>query len=306
MDNKKGKEKPPESSPASPPAEPHGGHNLLMQPLTDLHPMALLEPWINFVPQQQRRLGLFICLALAIHALVCLFLIVDTSVARMRHEPHLYVSLDYPRAQAVSGDATDQFWDQLTDPRVFLLPRNTTADLSSGLLPWMPSTAPNSDAMPPAAPPETYREAHPAASPLEQQVADAMEPPRQPFTYDEAPVAMARQTTWQWDDALAQRHPTGALNLPTLTSDTNLTPTRLRIAVNPDGFVENAMLEPISDDLSTPVDTATAQQAVAAAQKLRFDPVSTPGLQWGRITIFWNYAAKPREVIVPTPPAATQ
>jgi len=298
------KDKAPESSPA-PPA-PHGGHHLLSQPLTELHPMALLEPWINFVPQQQRRLGLFICLALAIHASICLFLVVDASVAHMRHEPHLYVSLDYPRAQAVSGHATDQFWDQLTDPRVFLLPRSSAADLTAGLPPWMPSASPGSDVMPPPAPPETYREALPTASPLEQQVADAMNPPRESFVYDETPVSMAQQTTWQWDGALAQRHPAGMLNLPTLVSDANLTPTRLRVAVSPDGFVEHALIEPISDDLSTPVDAATAEQAVAAAQKIRFDPVTTPGLQWGRITIFWNYAAKPREEVVPTPPAAGQ
>ena len=299
-------EKKTESSPSSTPPAPHGGHHLLSQPLTELHPLALLEPWINFVPQQQRRLGLFICLALAIHAGICLFLVVDTSVARLRHEPHLYVSLDYPRALAVSGQAPDQFWDQLTDPRVFLVPRNSPTDLTAGLPPWMPSASPDADAMPQPAAPETYREAQPAASPLEQQVADAMNPPRQPFVYDETPLAMTRQTAWQWDDALAQRHPTGAPGLPTLTSDTNLTPTRLRVAVSPDGFVEHVLLEPISDDLSTPVDAATAEQAVAAAQKIRFDPVATPGLQWGRITIFWNYAAKPREEVVPTPPAPGQ
>ncbi|HEX4138736.1 MAG TPA: hypothetical protein VHY09_00195 [Candidatus Methylacidiphilales bacterium] len=300
MDEKKAPEPTPE------PSATHGGHNLLSQPLSEIHPFALLEPWINFVPQQQRRLGLFICLALALHATICLFLVVDTSVSHMRHDPHLYVSLDYPRALAVSSQVPDRFWDQLTDPRVFLLPHNTTADLTAGLPSWMPSAAAGPDAMPPPAPPEIYRPAQPATSPLEQQVADAMVPPRVPFAYDETPVAMVKQTTWQWDDALAARHPAGALDLPTLTSDTNLTPTRLRVAVNPDGFVEHALLEPISDDLSTPVDAATAEQAVAAAQKIRFDPVTTPGLQWGRITIFWNYAAKPREEVVPTPPAAGQ
>ncbi len=299
-------EKPPESSPEPAPPAPQGGHTLLSQPLTGLHPMALLEPWINFVPQQQRRLGLFICLALAIHASICLFLVVDTAVAQMRHEPHLYVSLDYPRALAVSGEGPDQFWDQLTDPRVFLLPRNSTADLTGGLPTLMPSTAAASDAMPQPAPPETYREAQPAVSPLERQVAEAMNPPRQTFVYDESSASMARQTTWQWDDTLAQRHPVGTINLPTLVSDSNLTPTRLRIAVAPDGHVEHAMLEPISDDLSTPVDAAVAEQAVEAAQKMRFDPTDTPGLQWGRITIFWNYAAKPREEVVPTPPATGQ
>src|ERR1700679_127160 len=144
------KDKVPEPAPKPDPAAPHGPPP---PPRAGrLPPMAFPGPWVNLVPQQQRRLGLFICLALAIHAGICLFLIVDTSVARLRHEPHLYVSLDYPRALAVSGEAPDQFWDQLTDPRVFLQPRNTTTDLTTGLLPWMPSTAPGSDALPPAAP----------------------------------------------------------------------------------------------------------------------------------------------------------
>jgi hypothetical protein len=297
-----------EKAPENPPAQPSAahGHNLLSQPLSELHPMALLEPWINFVPQQQRRLGLFICLALAIHAGVCLFLVIDIAASQMRHAPHLYVSLDYPRAQAVSGDSPDSFWDQLTDPRVFLVPHNDADDFDAVLPPLVPGTAPDSGAMPPPAPPETWREARPVAAPLEQRVAEALNPPRQTFVYDQTPVPMLRQSTWQWDDMLAQRHPAGAAGLPSLVSDTDLTPTRLRVAVNADGAVEHALLEPISDDLSTPVDAATAQQAIAAARKIRFDPAATPGVQWGRVTIFWNYTPKPREEVVPTPPAAGQ
>jgi len=292
-------------SPATPPAPP-GGHHLLSQPLAELHPMALLEPWINFVPQQQRRLGLFICLALALHAAVCLFLLIDLAAPQLHHEPHLYVSLDYPRAGAVSGESPGQFWDQLTDPRVFLVPRSSIADQAAELPPLLPGTSPDSGAMPAPAPPETYRAAHPAASPLDRQVAEAMNPPRQAFAYDQAPAPIVRQTTWQWDGTLAPRHPSGAARLPTLESDSNLTPTRLRVAVDPTGNVEHVLLEPISDDLSTPVEADLAAQAAEAAQHLRFDPVATPGLQWGRVTIFWNYAPKPREEVVPTPPAPAQ
>jgi hypothetical protein len=299
------KEKTPDSAaPAAPAA--HGGHLLLSQPLSELHPMALLEPWINFVPQQQRRLGLFICLALAIHASICLFLIVDVAAAQMRHAPHLYVSLDYPRAQAVGSESSDQFWDRITDPRVFLQPRLSPDDLSADLPPLMPSISQDSAAIAQPASPETYREVLPAASPLEQEVAGAMNPPRQAFVFDHTPTPMVHQTTWQWDDALAQRHPSGAANLTSLVSDTNLTPTRLRVAVDENGVVRHVLLEPISDDLSTPVDSATAEQAASAAQKIRFDPTLTPGEQWGRVTIFWNYTPKPREVIVPTPPAPGQ
>ena len=32
-------------------------------------------------------------------------------------------------------------------------------------------------------------------------------------------------------------------------------------------------------------------------------PIEKPGLQWGRIDVFWKYAAKPREEVLPTPPS---
>jgi hypothetical protein len=293
-----------EKTPASSPVPPasHGAHHLLSQPLTELHPMALLQPWIDFVPQQQRRLGLFICLALAVHAAVCFFLVIDTSVAQMRREPHLYVSVDSPQALAASGQA-DPFWDQVTDPRVFLLPRSFTADLNAGLPPLTVGSALGSGALPPPAPPETFREAQPAVPPLEQQVAAAMVPPRQPFVYAMPQPPVLRKTAWHWDGALALRHPAAVPDLPTLVSDTNVTPTRLRVSINSDGTVADAVVEPISDDLSAPAAGDVDEQAVEAARKIRFDPVSTPGLQWGRVTIFWNYAPKPREEVVPTPPA---
>ncbi len=98
------------------PAAAPSGHDLLSQPITEIHPLALIEPWISFVPQQQRRLGLFICLALAIHAAICLFLIIDTSVAQMQHAPHLNVSVENPMALAVNGQRPDKFWDEITDP----------------------------------------------------------------------------------------------------------------------------------------------------------------------------------------------
>ncbi len=95
-------------------------------------------------------------------------------------------------------------------------------------------------------------------------------------------------------------------DLPTLVSDTNITPTRLRIAVDARGTVDQVLVEPISNDLSAPVAGDMEAQAVDAARKIRFDPSTTPGLQWGRLTIFWNYAPKPREEVVPTPPAPGQ
>jgi hypothetical protein len=266
------------------------------------HTLALLQPWIDYVPQQQRRLGLFICLALAIHAAICLFLVIDTSVAQMRHESRLDVAVAAPPSPAVGGQPADSFWDQMTDPRVFLLPMNSPASLALDMPPLATDTSLSSKTLPPPAPPETYRTAQPAASPLEQQVADAMKPPRQPFVYDEAPTPMAATTTWQWDDALTQRHPAGAPSLPAPVSDTDLSPTKLRVAVDASGTVQHVLVDQGSGELGASIAKDIDRQAVEAARKIRFDPVAAPGLQWGRITIFWRYAAKPREEVLPTPP----
>jgi hypothetical protein len=264
--------------------------------------LALLQPWIDFVPQQQRRLGLFICFALAIQAAFCFFLVIDTSVAEMRRESRLYVSVDYPQALAVNGAPADTFWDQLTDPRVFLLPRAPASDLASDLPPLSAGAALSSGAPPPPAAPDTYRSALPVLLPLDQRIAGELVPPRVPFTYDAPAAPMAAQTTWVWDPALAGRHPV-APALPSPMSDTDLSPTELRVAVDSAGTVQHVFVDEGSGALGATGGKDLDAQAVLAAQKIRLDPVTGAGLQWGRVTIFWRYSAKPREDVQPTPPA---
>jgi TonB family protein len=285
---------PPEPAPAGP-TPTHVAHDPVSQTL------ALLRPWIEYVPQQQRRLGLFICLALAIHATMFFFLTIDNSVARMQRQVRTYVSVDYP--SLASGESANQYWDQLTDPRVFLLPQNPPDDLAAEIPPLAINSPIGTGTLPEAALPAAYQAGQSAVSPLEQQVAQAMSPPRQTFVYDETPPAMATKTTWQWDDVLAQRHPAGVPDLPSPVSDTDLSPTKLRIAVDPSGAVEHVLVEQSSGGEGASIAKDLDQQAVLAAKKLRFQPTEQPGLQWGRITIFWRYSAKPREEVVPTPPA---
>ena len=265
--------------------------------------LALLQPWINYVPQQQRRLGLFIFLALLVHLATFLFIRIDTTRAELRHTTRIHVSVEYPQALAIDGEPGDDFWDRLTDPRLFLLPLNPLASLASDEPPLDLNSKLGSNVLPAPAPPEYYRAASPVITPLEQRVGEAMRPPRQPFFYDETPPAVATQTAWQWDATLARRQPTGVPDLPSPISDTDLSPTVLRVAVNPSGAVEHVMVEQSSGDLGAPIAKDLNQQAVLAARKVRFTPTDQPGLVWGRITVFWRYSAKPREEVVPTPPS---
>jgi len=264
--------------------------------------LALLQPWIDYVPQQQRRLGLFIVLALMFHLATFFFIRIDTSRAELRHVTRTHVTVEYPQAVAVNGEPSDDIWSRLTDPRLFLLPVNPLASPATAEPPPDLNTRLGSSELPPPALPADYRTASPVVTPLEQQVEEAMFPPRQPFTYDESPPIFATKTMWQWDDALAARKPAGLPDLPSPISDTDLSPTIMRVAVNPNGAVEHVMVEQSSGTMGASAAKDLDQMAALAARKIRFKPTDQPGLAWGFVTVFWKYSAKLREQVVPTPP----
>jgi hypothetical protein len=267
--------------------------------------LALLQPWIEYVPRQQRRLGLFIFLALLVHLAAFFFIRIDSTHAELQHQTRVHVALDYPRAVTANSESGDALWDRLTDPRLFLLPLDPLAGLASDEPPMALNNNLGSSELPPSAPPEDYRAALPAVTPLAQRVEEAMRPPRQPFAYDEKAAPIAKKTVVQWDNLLNLRQPSGVPDLPSPISDTDLSPTVLRVGVGPVGDVEHVLVEESSaGDQGATAAKDLDQQAILAARKIRFKPVDQPGIEWGRITVFWNYSAKPVEEVVPTPPTA--
>jgi hypothetical protein len=278
------------------PAAPGTEHHPVAQTLAKLH------PWIDFVPQQQRRLGLFIFLALLAHLTAFFFIRIDSTRAEMRHEPRTHVTMENGPLPAGAGGA-DAFWDTLTDPRLFLLPVGPLDRFSSDeppidLAAINPSLG--TPRLPAPAPGANSPFTSPPPVPLAQQVAAEMQPPRQPFSYDETPPVLATKTTWEWDPTLARRQPSNEPALPSPVSDTDLSPTELRVALSPDGVVQHVLLE------ETCQKPELDQQAILAVRKVLFRSSDRAGLQWGRVTIFWHYTPTPVEVVVPTPPAPPQ
>lgn len=260
--------------------------------------IALIQPWIDYVPRQQRRLGIFIFLALLAHLATFFFIRIDTTRSELRHQPHTHVTVENLQSASPEIKSTDNFWNQLTDPRLFVLPVTPILGLSSDepaldFRSLNPSIS--SPQLPAPAQGGNYEFIHPVVTPLEEEVAASMVPPRQSFFYETASRPIAVNTTWQWDMPLARRKPVNVPNLPSPISDTDLVPTELRVAVNANGTVENALIEQSSGKLELD------QQAVLAARKIRFHASDQPDLLWGRITIFWHYSAQPREEVVPTP-----
>ncbi len=263
--------------------------------------LALLQPWIDYVPKRQRRLGLFIFLALMLHVAMFFFIRIDTTHAELRRQARIHVTMENRQTATPEVQSGDAFWDRLTDPRLFILPLQpfpiTTSDDHSLDFTIINSNIGPSE-LPPPAQVENYQFMHQVIPPIEQRVGTTLNPQRQPFSYDDTPVAVATKTTWQWDGPLAQRQPSGIPDLPSPISDTDLNPTELRVALGADGTVQHVLIE------QTCQKPELDQQAILAARKIRFLPSDQPGLLWGRITIFWHYAAKPREEVVPTPPSA--
>jgi hypothetical protein len=270
------------------------GHHSVAQTL------ALLHPWIDFVPQPQRRLGLFVCFALAVHFTAFFFIRIDATRAELQHQARTHVTVE--NAHPVAGaEDSDLFWDELTDPRLFLLPVTPFNRVSVDELPpdfSVINSRLGSDQLPAPATTENYPLVATVAAPLPDQVAADMHPSRQPFSYETMPPIPAAKTTWQWDSAFASRQPAIAPDLPSPVSNADLSPTELRLAVGADGTVRHVLLE------ETCQNPDLDQQAVRAAMKLRFGGTQQPGLEWGRVTIFWNIIAPPREVVEPTPATA--
>jgi TonB family protein len=258
--------------------------------------LARLHTWIDEVPMPQRRLGKFILGAALIHVAAFFFILIDNPRPDIRHDVHTEVTLDdAPTGSAASSD--NAFWDQVTDPRLYVLPQPS----SPPRIAWVdPLSAIHVHAGPVAMPPPAEIASFPFLNQplpsLTERVQDALQPARQPFTYQENARPIAQSTMWQWGDALAARAPAGVPELPSPVSDTEISPTRLRVAVTPEGTVSDVVLDQSSQkpDLD--------QQAIYAAQKVRFQPVGQPGIRWGVVTVAWYYTPKPQDVAPPSAP----
>ena len=263
------------------------------------HTLALLHPWIDFVPQQQRRLGLFVCFALAIHIAAFFFIRIDATRAELQHPARIHLTIESPHRSAES-EGSGAFLDRLTDPRSFLLPvaplsRLAAADSNVG--PTDIDFRLGTQQLPTPAPAQNDPLAPDAAPSLQEQVIDDMRPGRQPFSYDEKALPPLTKTVWQWDPELGLRQPLAVPALPSPVSDIDISPTELRVAILPGGGVDHVLLE------ETCQKPELDQQAILAARKLRFPAVDQPGLAWALIIVYWHPTAPPQEVIEATPPS---
>jgi TonB family protein len=264
--------------------------------------IALINNWIDYVPRTQKRLGIFILLALLGHLATFFFVRIDTTRSELRHQPRTQVTLENSAPDEATAAAPEAaFWDRLSDPRLYVLPLAGHAAQEAGdIASEFSMMSRDFHPVPMPAPAEigNYPFLSNSLPPLAQRVQASLHPARQPFVYQENAAPLARATTWEWGTALASRRPSSVPALPSPVSDTEINPTRLRLAVEADGTVSDVILDQSSQvpDLD--------QQAIMAAQKMRFQPVEAPARQWGFATVSWYYTPKPAELAPPPAPLA--
>ncbi len=103
----------------------------------------------------------------------------------------------------------------------------------------------------------------------------------------EAPLSI-NQSVYRVLGALENRSVVSAPSLPTINSPAALTPTQIRVGVDPDGLVLYTLLDP-SRDRSSGNDGVDAQ-ALDIARQFRFEAEhvnGTPPLTWGVLRFLW-------------------
>jgi TonB family protein len=262
------------------------------------HTLARLHTWIDEVPPPKRRLGKFIVVAAALHFAAFFFILIDNTRPELTHQSRTSVIFDDAATHA-AGSPDNAYWDGLTDPRLYVLPESEGSQPSQMALPLDPGPLQlQSVPLPSPAEVGSFPLLNQPLPTLTERVKEALRPSRVPFAYQENPAPLVHATAWQWGDALASRAPAAAPTLPSPVSDTEINPTRLRVAVAPDGTVSDVLLDESSKD------PGLDQQATLAALKLRFQPTDAPGTAWGMVTVAWYYTPKPKEIAPPSAPLA--
>jgi TonB family protein len=100
----------------------------------------------------------------------------------------------------------------------------------------------------------------------------------------DAPIPILNQSVLNFEGALSHRPLARQAALPVVTSDTPLRPTRVRLAVAPDGTVRYFTLDRSSGN------EGVDAQALEFIRQLRFEPEASPdplALTWGAARFFW-------------------
>ena len=266
---------------------------------------------LEAVPEEQRRLGLWIGVALVGHIVGFACLRVATPPAPPAPAPTVHVTLyrpaetapDAPEGERVRG-GDPAFWSRINDPSLLIFPPKFLAS-GGGRDPLVPQPLWSGDtpgSSPLLALPPDLNPLPDALPPLARRAADALAvavpSPQIPNLRAALFRPAAAKTTVLWDGpaAFLDRRP-GEWKLPAAPASVLLEarPTVLRLAVDGEGRVVHAMVDQSSG--RSEVDLV----AIDGARRLRFKTAAGASLLWGTASVYWQYTVSS----APAAPAGT-
>jgi TonB family protein len=257
----------------------------------------LLGGAFEAVPEERRRLGLWICVALVGHIVgfACIRVAtppaVPTVASQLRVTFYREASPDQEES-ARGGDLA--FWSRINDPSLLIFPPGFLAS-GGGKEPLAPQPLwPGGDlgSSPLLALPPDLNPLPDALPPLPRRAAEALSVAVASPQIPNLRAALLRpaqaQTTVLWDGSAAflARRP-GEWKLSEVPGSVLLEahPTVLRLAVDAEGRVIHAVVDQSSG--RSEVDLV----AIDGARRLRFKAAPDASILWGRATVYWQYAA---------------
>jgi hypothetical protein len=239
----------------------------------------LIEDFLESLPPEKKRLGLWIALSITLHTAV--FYGVRVS----------YPSSEIPRLRtarvSLAGELRSDS-EAANDPSRLMVPTGDLLNSAELRAPVQPRFE-GSEELPPVAADPVRMEFLPGGlAALRDRAGSVMQPPRQTFEFaEELPFTPIPETRVEWGASLAARADKSALTLPGATADLldEAQVTVLVVGVSAEGDIRHVLVEQSAG--KSKVDDV----AVAAIRRVRLAPVVSPDLVWGKVTVFWNYAS---------------
>jgi TonB family protein len=257
-----------------------------------------LEPLINAVPEEKRRLGLFIFLAATLHFVAFTFIQVRYPTPFLPAVSGLHLIFDISNPLNPTTQTTLSAWSSLLDPSALIVSRDPLIDRNDFKITPQPLIQkPANDHSPAVGLARDLQFLPDHAAPLVDRVKAAFNPPlKKPLERASVSLPARPETVLELSSSLQGRlpNPGPVLPRPVAGSLTEAGVTLLRIGVDQDGRVQYALVEKSSGK------SATDDLGMAALRRVRFESVSEPGITWGQATIYWQFQGDS----VPTPAPA--
>ena len=250
---------------------------------------------LEAVPEEQRRLGILIFVALLGHIAAFFLLRITYPPAVTVEHPRTRVTLIAPSPDGAESPRFLGFvsWSSLNDPSSaifppdFLASSNPTGTLApdADVIPRWPAASTSETAPVPLS--SAFEILPDRLAPLPDRASAALVAPHQMPNLSAALTRLpVDHTVVQWGDALSSRHPSD-WTLPAapvrLLAESDVT--ILRIAVDAAGRVAHALVDESSGN--SDIDAL----ALDSVRQLRFAPAPGAALLWGRATVFWRFQA---------------